>query len=164
MPPLDTQIVELLKPLAGTTKIVVTPWNVDGKTLREIENDAKVIVRRTKPDLVLIAVPRMKSANSETKPAETKANAASKTAATQDTEAFVNAYAWIMNWSLNFGPPTWDVVVVHPSVNSPIKGGDRDDLIRQLVRAQDLSLIDRITGDADSGSAIFGRWLKAQFE
>ena len=70
---------------------------------------------------------------------------------------------WTVNWSLNFGPPTWDCVVVHPSVMDPdTPGTDRDDLIRHLVGAQDLSLIDREPGDTSDASNILLRWAKQQ--
>jgi len=96
-----------------------------------------------KPDLVLIAVPREAEADGD--------------------EEFIHSYSWIMNWSLNFGPPTWDCVVVHPSVTQPReKETPQDDLIRRLVRAQDLSLIDRPPASDEKPQTLLKTWLQTQ--
>ena len=100
MPPFDKLIGPALKKLSPRAKIAVETWKVEGRTMSEIERDAKARIRRAKPDLVIIAVPR-------------NAQAASH-------EAFSNSYTWTMNWSLNFGPPTCDCIVVHPSVAKPL--------------------------------------------
>ena len=93
-----------------------------------------------KPDLVILAVP---------------ANAA----ATSDEE-FVRSYSWTLNWSLSFGHQEWDCVVVHPSVVTPDISVPRGELIRQLVHAQDLTLIDRPNGDRSSAEVLFTNALK----
>lgn len=143
MPPMDTLITPALKQFAPDASIEVTTWQTDGISLADIEASAKTRVRNMKPDLVLIAVPR--------------------TVAAESDEAFVKSYAWIMNWSLNFGPPTWDCVVVHPSVFDR-DGVDtsHDDLVRRLVRAQDLMLIDRASGNAKDAATILGDWVRQQ--
>jgi hypothetical protein len=126
--------------LYPAAKIEVEPWLVADLSLARIEQDAKERVRKRKPDLVLVAVPGSAHAESD--------------------EAFVRSYAWIMNWSINFGP--WDCVVVHPSVTDPaVTAGGRDDLIRRLVRAQDLTLIDRPSGNHQDAAGILADWLKA---
>jgi lysophospholipase L1-like esterase len=143
MSPFDKQIDTALKQLSPNARVEATPWIVKDKTLREIELDAKSRVRAAKPDLVVIAIPRAATA--------------------EETEAFVNSYAWIMNWSLNFGPPTWDVVVIHPSVAVPtIPINNRDNLIRQLVKSQDLTLIDRPVGNTESSEDLLRNWFKTQ--
>lgn len=134
MPPCDAWIGPALQELNSGATVEVTTWPTEDKTLAEIEQAAKTLVRSFKPDLVLLAVP------------------ASATAA---DEPFVKSYAWIMNWSLSFGQQEWDCVVVHPSVLSPEQAIPRGDLIRQLVRAQDLVLIDRGDGNRDPAEAIF---------
>ena len=91
-----------------------------------------------KPDLVLIAIPDSATADTD--------------------EAFAGSYAWTMNWSLNFGPPTWDSVVIHPSVTNS-KPGPRDELIRRLVAAQDLVLIDRKPGNTEGSERLVETWL-----
>ena len=98
-----------------------------------------------KPDLVLLAVPR--------------------TATSDSDEAFAGSYGWVMNWSLNFGPPTWDCVVIHPSVfETTTDVQPRDELVRRLVRAQDLDLIDRPAGSSSKLETILQDWLASQFE
>jgi pimeloyl-ACP methyl ester carboxylesterase len=66
-----------------------------------------------KPDLVVIAVPGQLTEKTP--------------------QTFHKHYAWIMNWSLSFGPQEWDVVVALPP--------DADKLASRLVKAQDLSVI-----------------------
>jgi hypothetical protein len=96
-----------------------------------------------KPDLVVIAVPRQ--------------------AASQSRESFIRSYSWIMNWSLSFGTQEWDCVVIHPSLIDPLQAdAEHDDLIRQLVRAQDLSLIDRRVGDQTSAQQLLADWFDQQ--
>lgn len=143
MPPFDTLIEPAIKEISPDVDVQVTSWPTAGMTLAEIEAEAKARVRSQKPDLVLIAVPRAAGA--------------------ADDEAYANSYAWIMNWSLNFGAPTWDCVVVHPAVLEPENmDGGRDDLIRRLVAAQDLSLIDRKDGNADDPETILANWFQQQ--
>lgn len=142
MPPFDTLIEPALKAVFQDVTVEVTAWPTGGLTLARIEESAKSKVREMKPDFVLIAVPRTAMADSD--------------------EAFAGSYSWIMNWSLNFGPPTWDVVVVHPSVVDSSSDAERDDLVRRLVSAQDLSLIDRPAGIATKPAEILEKWLTGQ--
>lgn len=156
MPPLDAWVDTLLKEQFPAAEITVESWPVATLSLSQIEQDAKARVRNLKPDGVLIAVPR--SAGSAPA-ADREPTAADRLAA--DT-AFANSYTWIMNWSLNFGIPTWDVVVVHPNVVEPLaKPDSRDALIRQLVGAQDLPLVDRATDDSSSAQEILRRAITA---
>lgn len=140
MAPYDSLIESALKQTSDKIEVEVTSWSVDGLSLAQIEQAAKARVRSMKPDLVLIAVPDSATAESD--------------------ETFAGSYAWIMNWSLNFGPPTWDCVVIHPSVNdSAAKPGPRDDLIRRLVAAQNLVLVDRKPGDTKKPAELIETWL-----
>lgn len=145
MAPYDSVIRSSMQADYPELQVDVTAWPVDGRTLAQLEQDAKNRVRALKPDLVLIAVPPSATAESD--------------------EAFAGSYAWTMNWSLNFGYPTWDCVVVHPSVSG---SGDlsesRAELIRRLVRAQDLHLIDRKPGDSRKPAEVIADWLKHQLE
>ena len=68
-----------------------------------------------------------------------------------------------MNWSLSFGYQEWDCVVIHPSVTEPDATGPRDDLIRQLIRAQHLHFIDRKPGDKEPATELFQRWFETAF-
>lgn len=145
MAPYDSMIKSVLQSRSDDVQVEVTPWLVDGMSLSEIEQDAKKRVRALKPDLVLIAVPRSASANTD--------------------EVFAGSFAWTMNWSLNFGPPTWDCVVVHPSVaESSGESQPRDELVRRLVKAQDLSLIDRVAGTSETSEAIVVEWFAGQLK
>ena len=138
-PPFDTMITATLKAIDPKVEASVTSWPMAGKTLADIQADSAKLVRPMKPDLVILAVPREATAASD--------------------EAFVNAYSWVMNNSLNFGKPTWDCIVVHPSVLLPGETHARDQLARQLVAAQDLHLIDRAAGDTSSAAKLFAREL-----
>ncbi len=143
MTPLDQDMEPVFRELVPKAQIKVTSWPVNGLTLHEIEEDSKARVRPMKPDLVVIAIPR--SAHAEMQ------------------EVFIRSYLWVMNWSLNFGPPTWDLVVVHPSVIDP-KTDTRDVLIRQLVRGQDLPLVDHAPGREEDASSRLREWLKQQLK
>ena len=145
MAPYDSMIDSALRSRTKDVQVEVTSWSVDGMSLSEIEQDARNRVRALKLDLVLIAIPASASADTD--------------------EAFASSFAWTMNWSLNFGPPTWDCVVVHPSVASHAgKAYERDELIRRLVKAQDLSLIDRAAGNSETSEAIVAGWFARQLK
>ncbi len=135
MPPFDTLVGPALKQLHPNAIVEVTTWPTEGKSLVELEQTAKTLVRPMKPDLVVLAIPANATAASE--------------------EEFLRAYSWIMNWSLSFGHQEWDCVVVHPTVAAPDVVVPRSQLIRQLVRAQDLTLIDRPVGDRSSAESVF---------
>ncbi|QDT33505.1 GDSL-type esterase/lipase family protein [Thalassoglobus polymorphus] len=142
MAPVAELIGPSLNDIAAGADVQIESWKVEGMTLAEIENDARAKVRKMKPDLVVIAVPKSATAESD--------------------EAFIYSYAWIMNLSLNFGAPTWDCVVVHPSVLDPDAAASGQDLlVRQLVQAQDLSLIDRGTGENEAAASLIRNWIQA---
>ncbi len=141
MPPYDTLIAPALKKFDPKAQVEVTTWQSAGKTLDELQKEANATVRKMRPDLVVLAIPR------ETTP-------------TAD-EAFVNAYIWIMNWSLAFGYLEWDCFVVHPSVTDPEKTDPRDNLTRKLIGAQHLHFVDRKKDDKAPAAEIFNRWVEA---
>jgi lysophospholipase L1-like esterase/predicted esterase len=140
MPPFDTLIAPALKELAPQAVVSVKTWPTEGKTLAELEQAARDTVRGLRPDLVIVSVPPGVTAASE--------------------EEFFRSYSWIMNWSLSFGHQEWDCLVVHPGVSHPDAPTPHSDLIRQLVRAQDLTLIDRTAGDTSSAESILVKALK----
>lgn len=145
MPPFDKLITPAIRDHFPKANVKVETWPVDGLSIAKIEASAKDRVRKSKPDLVVIAVPRSAMADV--------------------TEQEIGSYTWTMNWSLNFGSPTWDCVVAHPSVVDYTKtNAEHDDIVRRLVPAQDLSLIDRAAGDASSAEKILTTWLGKQFE
>jgi lysophospholipase L1-like esterase len=146
MPPLDEWVGPALNSVAPGAKVDVTRWPTEGKTLAELVRDALQRVRPMTPDLVLLAVPRSAKADS--------------------LESFIHDFAWVMNNSLNFGPGTWDCLVIHPSVLTPDPdpAGGRDALIRRLVKAQDLTLIDRRSEDERAGPELLREWLRGELE
>ena len=85
-------------------------------------------------------------------------------------EEMIHAYSWIMNYSLNFGPPSWGCLVVHPIVfhpknaDSPADTADNDQLMREMVAAQDLTLLDRVPKDQRSGEEKLQAWLSESVE
>lgn len=147
-----------LKALAPSTALEIIDWPVEGKSLGELERYAQENARKLKVDLVVLAVPR----------------AAYRGAGRElDDEAFVRSYSWVMNWSLSFGTQEWDCIVVHPSVLEPGKElnkesnkepEERDRLVRQLVRAQDLVLVDRPVNEPNTDTRVdAASLLKAWF-
>ncbi|MBL8828983.1 MAG: dienelactone hydrolase family protein [Planctomycetaceae bacterium] len=139
MPPLDTSLTAALQTHFPNAKLEITPWPTTGLSLAQLEQSAKTLVRAQKPDLVLIAVPRTADALTD--------------------ESFVRSYSWIMNWSLSFGQQEWDCLVMHPAVSEPGVKYPRDELVRQLVRAQHLHLLDRAEIDRSSPEQIVARFL-----
>ena len=97
-----------------------------------------------KPDLVVLTIP---------------ANAAA-----ENDEQRVHAISWLMNWSLSFGHQEWDCIVVHPNVFDPGADSSRASVIRTLVRAQHLALLDRETGDATDARTILQAWFQSQLK
>jgi len=143
MPPMDKIIRQAFQKVAPNAKLEIITWPVQGKSLKQIHTDSKSIVRPQKPDLVLIALP----------PTAMKGTT---------TENFLD-YSWTMNYSLNFGKPTWDCVIVHPTVFTPAYAdAKQNDFVRKVVRAQDLSLIDRNKNQKQSAQEIVTDWLKKQ--
>ncbi|WP_298868057.1 GDSL-type esterase/lipase family protein [uncultured Gimesia sp.] len=145
MPPLDQMIQKTFKKIAPDAKLQVTTWETEGKTRRQIEADAKTMIRPKKPDLVLLAIPRDAKADSK--------------------EEFIHSFMWTMNYSLNFGVGGWDCVVFHPDVfDSKHKPAEYDQLTRELVRGQDLTLVDRTTSQSESPEVILEKWLQSQLD
>ncbi|MBE7497512.1 MAG: hypothetical protein HS117_21415 [Verrucomicrobiaceae bacterium] len=143
MPPYDQHIEAALKKRHPDAQITVKTWPTESKTLAELETAAKA-VRTMKPDLVLIAVPGHLSEKTP--------------------QTFHQRYSWIMNWSLSFGPQEWDVVVALPSAaKTPLDAVEaaNEAFARRLVRAQDLSYIERLPGDQSTLPELLEKWLNA---
>ena len=144
MPPYDQLIGPALKQQYPNAQVAVKPWPIEGKSLADLENYAKA-VRTMKPNLLILAVP---------------GRLAEKT-----PQDFHKHYAWIMNWSLSFGPQAWDVVVALPSTAKPVLNAfeqANETFARCLIKAQDLSLIERLPGDETSLAALLTKWLSTQ--
>ncbi|WP_339728362.1 GDSL-type esterase/lipase family protein [uncultured Gimesia sp.] len=145
MPPLDQMIQSAIKKIAPQAQLQVTSWKTEGKTRRQIEADAKAMIRSQRPDLVLLAIPRTAKADSQ--------------------EEFIHSSIWTMNYSLNFGKGGWDCVVFHPDVfDSENSDAVYDRLTRQLVRGQDLTLVDRKPKQTANAEAILLQWLHSQLD
>lgn len=145
MPPLDTMIQSAISQIAPKSQLKVTSWETKGKTRRQIETDAKVMIRSQKPDLVLLAIPREAKFNSR--------------------EEFIDSFIWTMNYSLNFGKGGWDCVVFHPDVFAPsLTEPEYDQLTRQLVKGQDLTLVDRKPNQTVKANEIVLQWLHSQLD
>ena len=142
MSPYHTLIDAALKGLSEDAIVEVTPWSVQGKSIVELENEAKATVRTLTPDLVVIAVPQ--------------------DVASETDEQFVHSFSWIMNWSLSFGRQEWDCIVVDPSVAGSNTIGTHDDLCLKLVRAQGLELITRSSEDKAASSELLRDWFTKQ--
>lgn len=144
MPPFDHHIESALNKLHPNAQVTVKQWSSGGKTLADLENTAKA-VRSMKPNLVIIAVPGNLS---EKRP--------------QD---FHSHYAWIMNWSLSFGLQEWDVIVAPPSTAKPeltTEEHQHEAFARRLIKAQDLSMIERAKNDASPLPELLVNWFAAQ--
>ncbi len=144
MPPWDKHIETLLKERISAAKVEVTAWPTANLSLTDVEKNAKDRVRAFQPDLVVIDVPIASLEN------------------TTDDDQFIHSFAWIMNWSLNFGPPTWDCIVVHPAVSNRANLNSTSAIsqtVRQLVRAQDLPIVDRTEGNVDDPIDLLRNWL-----
>ena len=106
MEPVAAKIQSAIHQQDPNAKVEVTTWPVAGKSLAQLEQEAKDLVRAMKPDLVVLNIPASAAAESD--------------------EQRVHAISWIMNWSLSFGHQEWDCIVVHPSVSDPDSDSDSD--------------------------------------
>lgn len=144
MPPYDKFIVPALQAVFPEAQCEVTPWVVAGKTLAEIETDARK-VRGMRPDLVIISVPA--------------------DAGAPDDNSFQHSFSWTMNLSLSFGHQEWDCFCIPPSVTlSELDESQRatDTLVRRLIHAQDLGMISRRTNDTRPASELLTEWIRQQ--
>jgi len=140
MPPFDTLIGDALREVVPGANIATIPWPTEGLSRYQLMKDASHRVRPLVPDLVVVAVPR--------------------TAGAKDREEFIRTQMWITANSLSRGKREWDVLVVHPSVVEPVtEAPEEDGMIRLITAAQDLPLLDRVTGDSRDAKAILVEWL-----
>jgi lysophospholipase L1-like esterase len=148
MPPMDDLLVKAVPNLRPELQLVVKRWEVEGKTLAEIEASARQVRSQGEIDLVLVCVP-----------------AAAIPAGTPSTSE-ISSYSWILNHSLAFGRQEWDVVVVAPSVLGAKLTADssaREEFTHRMTRAQDLTLIVRSESEADMpAEELLLQWLRTQ--
>lgn len=144
MPPFDKAIGPALKAVEPAATVEVTTWPTEGQSIAQLQQAAKK-TRNLKMDLVIVAVP---------------AGADATTA-----EAFITSYCWVLNWSLSFAHQEWDVIAAPPSTfqaKLSDKDSRRDELIRRLIAAQDLSMVTRAANDVTPLSELLARWLRDQ--
>ena len=153
MKPFDALIAPALRRLFPNATVHVTTWNPAGKSLPELESEAKQAGWRkfrdqptaTRPDLVVVAVP------------------ADASAATR--EKAYRSYAWVLNWSQDMGKPgRWDCLAVLPSVAQPgLNDTQRaaEELAREVILDKDLPVIQRAPGETPDAAEIFSRQLAA---
>lgn len=155
MKPYDTLIGPALQKLYPGAQVEVTACDASGKSIEEIEAQAKSLgwpkyreqPDLNRPDLYVLAVPAEASADNE--------------------DRFFHCYTWIMNWSLSFNPPNWDCLVILPSVAQP----DQDQAQRasealalEVVQGQDLPWMQRKTGDTHSTANLLGEKIAQLLE
>ncbi|GMV92563.1 MAG: hypothetical protein AMXMBFR82_23410 [Candidatus Hydrogenedentota bacterium] len=144
MPPYDTLVPDAIRACVSNAQLEVTVWLVEGKSLSEIEADAKA-VRGMGVDLVVVAVPPGASADSP--------------------EQFVRSYSWIMNYALSFGHQEWDVIALPPSLaTSELTGeaAEHDRLAQGLIHSQDLGTVVRAAADQRPAGELLAEWLRTQ--
>ncbi len=144
MEPMGSMIESAIHQHDPNAKVEVTTWPVAGKSLAQLEQDAKDLVRAMKPDLVVLTIPTI--------------------AVAENDEQRVHAISWIMNWSLSFAHQEWDCIVVHPNVIDPHPESSHAAIIRQLVRAQHLTMIERELGDVVDAETIVQTWVQSQLQ
>lgn len=144
MPPFDGLVAEAIAAVHPGANVTVMPWPTEGMNRYTLMKDAAHRVRPLTPDLVIIAVPRAATA--------------------KDTEEFIRTQMWIAANSLSRGTREWDVVVVHPDVfEGPPSDAEKvyDQLIREIVPAQDLGLVAPEIKDGEEPGRILVEWLRS---
>jgi len=145
--PADRPLRTAFSRLNRSIEVEISAWDISGKSLVEIEESARQIRKRQELDLVVVSVP----------------NDATPGATASDSE--ISSFSWILNHSLSFGKQEWDVVVIAPSVwGGPLnaQSSSREEFIRRMTRAQDLSLIARNADEEESPEELLVRWLRNQ--
>lgn len=150
MKPYDALIGPALRKIYPDARIEVTAWDPAGKSITGIEEQAKSLgwpkyreqPALVKPDLFIVAVPAT---------------------ALADTEAqFFHSYTWIMNWSLSFGLPGWNCLVVLPSVTQPDQDPAQrtaEQLAREVILGQDVPWLQRTPSDTRPASDLLDEEL-----
>jgi len=137
MQPIVLPLQRVLEQLGLTDRCEVTVWPTVveqagaavPRSLPDLEAEAQRLVRPLRPDLVLLTFPEHRPELAD--------------------EQLIYSVSWVMNWSLDFGRSSWDCVVVHPQLlNDQVEDGEWSRLLRQLVNAQDLQMLDRLAGVA----------------
>ena len=152
MKPYDALIGPALRRLFPDAHIEVSSWDPTGKSLADLETQAKSLgwpkyraqPALLPPDLFIIAVPAEAQAASE--------------------DQFFHDYTWTINWSLSYNEPGWNCLVILPSVAHP----DQDPTLRaaeslalDVIHGQDVPWLQRIPGDQASAAELLNREIAA---
>jgi len=143
MPPYDRLLPEVLREEFPAVQVRVTPWPTAGQSLADMEQWARQI-RKQAPHLVVVAVPA----------AATAAN----------DEAYLRSYAWILNWSIDFGLARWDRLAIVPAITAPVAADQqgRQALAERVIRGADCDCLSRGPGDHRTAEEILRQWLRGQ--
>lgn len=141
MPPLDTLIVPVLQRLHPGADVRVTRWETAGKSLAQLEAEAKdqgwmryrANPGLTPPDLVLVAVP--------------------VAAAPTPGVPYYRTFGGVLNRAQWFDGSGWDCVVILPSVlqadlNLTPGEAEREQLALAAARDKDVPVLARAQGDS----------------
>lgn len=142
MPPFDSLIEGSLKAFFPEAQMDVTRWETNALPPSLLVKDAAARVRPLAPDLVVISVPHNTT--------------------TETREEYIRTRMWINNNSLSRGKREWDVLVIHPNVvehDPSTPKNPFDALLRIIVPAQDLALLDRLPGDDREPHEILREWV-----
>jgi hypothetical protein len=82
----------------------------------------------------------------------------------KDEETFVRQYAWVLNWSVDFGLARWDLLPILPSVAGELtdEQRERERLARQIVLGMDTRWMERKDGDTRPPTEIVADWIAEQ--
>ncbi|MFO0917891.1 MAG: SGNH/GDSL hydrolase family protein [Planctomycetaceae bacterium] len=147
MTPFDQWIGPALTQLDPAAQVEIIPLKTSDQTLAQLHEAAQKI-RDQRPDLVLVAVPL------DVTPAFSNPQ-----------ESAIHDHSWILNNALSFGRQEWDVIGIAPSVlKPPLSDADRDreSFSQAMLRAQDLSFIQRQEKNTAEPAVILAAWLKSQ--
>ncbi|MBP6508290.1 MAG: hypothetical protein KA257_12060 [Opitutaceae bacterium] len=155
MKPYDRLIGPALQSIFPQAQVEVTPWDPVGKSVLELEAEAKANgfakyrdhPELPQPDLFVIAVP-------------------AEAAAPDDTQ-FYRSYTWILNWSQSLDPARGDCLAVLPSVAQPELSPTQratENFALEVILDKDLPVIRRKTDDTSSPSDLLTAQLKLLFK
>ncbi len=152
MKPYDLLIGPALRTIFPDAQVEVTAWDPAGKSLADLEVQAKSLgwakyreqPGLARPDLFVVAVPAGALAASDPQ--------------------FFHAYTWIINWSLSFDPRDWNALVILPSVAQPDQTPAQlaaEQLAREVILGQDVPWLQRQPRDAAPAAELLRRELAA---
>jgi lysophospholipase L1-like esterase len=143
MPPYDRLLPAVLRGQFPAAQINATTWPTAGRSLADLEQWARQIRKQT-PHLVVVAVPADASAAND--------------------EAYLRSYAWILNWSIDFGLARWDRLAILPAVTTPLAADQqgRQALAERVIRGADCDYLGRQAGDARTAQEVLRQWLLGQ--